>query len=45
MRERVYLAGGRLEVQSGPEGTTIRAHLPVDRAALATPSDADQVAS
>lgn len=28
MRERVYLAGGRLEVQSGDAGTTVRASLP-----------------
>ncbi|HJS96328.1 MAG TPA: GAF domain-containing sensor histidine kinase [Solirubrobacteraceae bacterium] len=28
MRERVYLAGGSLEVQSGKTGTTVRARLP-----------------
>ena len=27
--ERVYLAGGRLEVQSGETGTFVRARLPV----------------
>jgi signal transduction histidine kinase len=30
MRERVYLAGGRLELESGNGGTVVRAHLPVD---------------
>ena len=29
MRERVYLAGGHLDVESGPGGTTVRARLPV----------------
>ena len=29
MRERVYLAGGRLEIQSGAEGTTVEARLPI----------------
>lgn len=28
IRERVYLAGGKLEIESGPEGTVIRGHLP-----------------
>jgi signal transduction histidine kinase len=45
MRERTYLAGGRLEVGSGPEGTTVRAHLPLAEARAATGSGADQVAS
>ena len=45
MRERVYLAGGRLDVESGPEGTTVRARLPAAGATLARRSDADQVAS
>jgi two-component system, NarL family, sensor histidine kinase DevS len=31
MRERVYLAGGRLEVESGEAGTTVQARLPVAR--------------
>jgi signal transduction histidine kinase len=44
MRERVYLAGGRLELESGPGGTRVRAHLPRSTAS-AGPSDADQVAS
>ncbi len=43
MRERAYLAGGRLEVESGGAGTTVRAHLPLtDDAAR---SGANQVAS
>ncbi len=29
MRERVYLAGGQLEVDSGETGTTVRARLPI----------------
>jgi signal transduction histidine kinase len=45
MRERVYLAGGRLEIGSGREGTTVRAHLPVTKGDAAVRSDADQVAS
>jgi signal transduction histidine kinase len=32
MRERVELAGGTLEVESGPGGTTMRATVPVRRA-------------
>jgi signal transduction histidine kinase len=44
MRERVYLTGGRLELESGPGGTSVRAHLPVSPA-VAGPSDADQLAS
>ena len=31
MRERVELAGGELDIDSGPTGTTIRAKLPVQR--------------
>jgi signal transduction histidine kinase len=31
MRERVELAGGGLDIDSGPTGTTIRAKLPVQR--------------
>jgi signal transduction histidine kinase len=29
MRERVYLAGGGLELESGASGTLVRAHLPL----------------
>jgi signal transduction histidine kinase len=45
MRERVYLAGGQLEIESGPEGTTVRALLPISLTAAATWSGAHQVAS
>jgi signal transduction histidine kinase len=45
MRERVYLAGGRLDIESGPGGTTLRAEMPVTRAASATESGANQMAS
>jgi signal transduction histidine kinase len=34
MRERVELADGELDIDSGPEGTTIRARLPVRRRAV-----------
>jgi signal transduction histidine kinase len=44
MRERVYLAGGRIEVESGEAGTTVQAHLPLSRVASSR-SGADQVAS
>ena len=44
MRERVYLAGGRLELESGASGTLMRAHLPLPGGA-ASRSDSDQVAS
>jgi signal transduction histidine kinase len=30
MRERVYLAGGKLELESGNGGTVVRAYLPID---------------
>jgi glucose-6-phosphate-specific signal transduction histidine kinase len=44
MRERVYLAGGSVEVESAKTGTAVRACLPVsDR--TADRSAADQVAS
>jgi signal transduction histidine kinase len=33
MRERVELAGGELDIDSGTAGTTVRAHLPVRRRA------------
>jgi signal transduction histidine kinase len=29
MRERVYLAGGELEINAGEAGTTVRCTLPV----------------
>jgi len=46
MRERVYLAGGRLELRSGESGTVVRARLPLRRAVEeAKRSGADQVAS
>ncbi len=44
MRERVYLAGGRLEIESGEGGTTVRACLPLADAG-ASGSGADQIAS
>jgi signal transduction histidine kinase len=34
MRERVYLAGGRLELESGDAGTTVRTYLPVSNIAV-----------
>ena len=34
MRERVALADGELEIESGPTGTTVRARLPARRADL-----------
>jgi len=46
IRERVYLAGGRLEVQSGEEGTVLRGQLPVRRGSdVAQGSRGEQVAS
>jgi signal transduction histidine kinase len=44
MRERVYLAGGRLAIESGRDGTTVRADMPVT-ATAATGSRANQMAS
>jgi signal transduction histidine kinase len=44
MRERVYLAGGRIEMESGETGTAIRASLPMPDA-IACRSGTDQVAS
>ena len=35
MRERVELADGELDIESGPLGTTVRARLPVRRSAPA----------
>ncbi len=45
LRERVFLAGGTLELESGEQGTIVRAHLPVRRASGAEQSRADQMAS
>ena len=45
MNERVYLAGGSLDVESGPGGTTVRARLPVSADGAAARSRADQIAS
>jgi signal transduction histidine kinase len=46
MRERIYLAGGTIELQSGNDGTTVRARLPVSgRTAGVTHSVAEQAAS
>ena len=36
MRERVELADGELDITSGPEGTTVRARLPVRRRGVTT---------
>jgi signal transduction histidine kinase len=45
IRERVYLAGGRLELESTPEGTVVRARIPnVSSAEAASDPDADQIA-
>jgi signal transduction histidine kinase len=35
MRERIELADGELDIESGPKGTTVRARLPVRRRAVA----------
>jgi two-component system, NarL family, sensor histidine kinase DevS len=46
IRERVYLAGGTLELESGEGGTLVRAQLPVNRPYQApATSAADQLAS
>jgi signal transduction histidine kinase len=45
LSERVYLAGGTLALESGEQGTRVRAHLPVHRAAEDLASDPDQVRS
>jgi len=45
MNERVYLAGGTLDVESSQGGTTIRARLPVSADGAGGRSDADQMAS
>lgn len=46
IRERVFLAGGSLEVQSGPEGTVLRGQLPAQRSLdVAGGSRGEQVAS
>jgi signal transduction histidine kinase len=44
MRERVYLAGGTLELRSNPDGTEVRVRLPI-RQQAGERSGADQVAS
>jgi signal transduction histidine kinase len=33
MRERLQQLGGVLDIESGPHGTVVRAHVPVDGAA------------
>jgi len=45
MRERVYLAGGTLEVRSGEAGTRVRAELPAGEVAGVRRLHADQMAS
>ena len=46
IRERVFLTGGTLEIESGAEGTTVRARLPARaRSAVVARSDAQQTAS
>jgi signal transduction histidine kinase len=42
IRERVFLAGGKLELDSGGQGTLVRAELPIKRASL---SATDQLVS
>ncbi len=45
IRERVYLAGGDLEVESGEQGTRLRALLPIPSAASPAIASADQLVS
>jgi signal transduction histidine kinase len=45
MRERVHLVGGTLTVDSGKQGTLVRAELPVNTRGATGPSAADQAAS
>ena len=46
MRERVYLAGGTLELESTHPGTLVRASLPIaSRGQAGQRTDADRVAS
>ena len=45
MRERVYLAGGQIDVESGADGTIVRARMPVRTATEAARSAANQMAS
>jgi two-component system, NarL family, sensor histidine kinase DevS len=45
MRERVYLAGGRLEIESSSDGTTVCARIPVGARGAASESGANQMAS
>ncbi len=44
MGERVFLLGGSLEIESGPDGTLVRARIPTGSTQQAA-ADADQVAS
>jgi two-component system NarL family sensor kinase len=44
MGERVFLLGGSLEIDSGPDGTLVRARIPTGLSQQAT-ADADQLAS
>ena len=44
MGERVFLLGGSLEIESGPDGTLVRARIPTGTTQQAA-ADADQVAS
>jgi signal transduction histidine kinase len=45
MRERMYLAGGALEIESGPEGTALRGQLPARRASDAADSSRSEQAA
>jgi signal transduction histidine kinase len=46
MRERVYLAGGELEITPAETGTTVRCMLPLaDHSRRAMPLSADQAVS
>lgn len=45
MNERVYLAGGTLELSSDPNGSLVRARLPVRASETHTGSTTDQMAS
>jgi signal transduction histidine kinase len=44
MRERVYLAGGKLDIEPGNPGTLVQAVLPTGRAAPRPVASADQAA-
>ena len=45
MRERVFLAGGSLQIESGPDGTLLHAHLPRRSAFIAARSEGRPTAS